>query len=246
MIRGNGMMRWMFAAMVMWTANAVAQPSKPVEPSVGTERTFYLNNSQSSQDQNELVTALRNAMDASSKVYAVFSQEAIVVVAAPEQMALAQKIVGDLDRPRKLYRLTYTLTDMDSGKRIGVQHFAVVVAGGQRTQLKQGNRVPLVTGTVPVQGTASNSSQITYIDVGLNVDATVDPLENGVALKTKVEVSSVAGDMTSALSQDPILRQTTLEGTSVLTLGKAVELGSLDVPGSTRHTQVEVVAEFVK
>jgi hypothetical protein len=82
--------------------------------------------------------------------------------------------------------------------------------------------------------------------VGLTVDATVDPRENGASLKTKVEVSSVTGEMTSSLSQDPIVRQTLLEGTSELTLGKAVELGSLDVPGSTRHTQVEVVAELVK
>ncbi len=223
------------------------QEKARVESSVQTEHTFYLNNSESAQDQTEIVNALRNGMDGSTRVFAVYSQEAIVVVANAQQMELAQKLVQELDRPRKMYRLTYTLTELDGGKRIGSQHFAVVVAGGQRTQMKQGNRVPLVTGTAPVtNGTASTSTQITYIDVGLNVDATVDPLENGVALKTKVEVSGVAGEMTSALAQDPVLRQTQLEGTAVLTLGKAVELGSLDMLGSTRHTQVEVVAELVK
>ena len=67
-----------------------------------------------------------------------------------------------------------------------------------------------------------------------------------MGLRTKVEISSIAGEMTSALSQDPVIRQTTVEGTAVLLLGKSVELGSLDVAGSTRHTQVEVVAEPVK
>ena len=210
----------------MLPASLAAQGPARVESSVGTERTFYLNNSQSSQDQSELVTALRNSVDPSTKIFAVYSQGAIVVVAGPEQMALVQKVLTELDRPRKLYRLTYTLTEVDGGKRIGVQHFAVVAAGGQRTQLKQGNRVPLVTGQIALTngGPGTSSSQITYVDVGLTVDTTVDPLESGVALKTKVEVSSVAGDMVSALSQDPVLRQTTLEGTSVLVLGKAVEL----------------------
>jgi hypothetical protein len=43
--------------------------------------------------------------------------------------------------------------------------------------------------------------------------------------------------------QDPIVRQTALEGTSFLTPGKPVILGSLDIPGSTRHLDVDVMME---
>ena len=54
----------------------------------------------------------------------------------------------------KTYRLTYTLTETDGGKRVGTQHFAMIVVSGRKTVLKQGNRVPLVTGSVSTSGGA--------------------------------------------------------------------------------------------
>jgi hypothetical protein len=58
--------------------------------------------------------------------------------------------------------------------------------------------------------------------------------------------SSIAEDRSSVGTQDPIIRQTTLEGTSTLVQGKPLVLGSLDVPGTTRHQEVEVVSELVR
>jgi hypothetical protein len=49
-----------------------------------------------------------------------------------------------------------------------------------------------------------------------------------------------------ASAQDPIVRQITLEGASILTPGKPTILGSLDVPGTTRHLDVEVAMELVR
>jgi hypothetical protein len=46
-------------------------------------------------------------------------------------------------------------------------------------------------------------------------------------------------------AQEPVVRQTVLEGTSFLTPGKPLVLGSLDIPGSARHLDVEVVMEQV-
>ncbi len=45
--------------------------------------------------------------------------------------------------------------------------------------------------------------------------------------------------------QDPVVRQTSVEGTAFLTAGKPVVLGSLDIPGSTRHLDVDVMMEVV-
>lgn len=240
----------LIASGLLLAPNGVAQEAKAPPPthSVESERSFFLNHTRTQAEQNEALTALRNLLAPSTRIFLVPGQNVVVMEGTPDQVQLAEKILREIDLPHKVYRLTYTLTDTDAGKKIGVQHFSVLVTNGQRTQMKQGNRVPLVTGTMPVAGAASvsNSTQVTYIDVGLNVDATVDSVENGVGLRTKVEISSVAGELSSTLSQDPVIRQTTLEGTSVLTLGKPQELGSLDVPGSTRHTQVEVVAELVK
>lgn len=222
-----------------------ANPLRGEEPSTQSTQTFYLVNISQQNEAAEILTAIRNLLVPSSRVYFVPSQNAIFVSASSDQRALAQRIIADLDRPKRVYRLTYTLTELEGGKRIGVQHFAMVVVSGQRTQMKQGSRVPVVTGSYdPGKTTAQNT--VSYLDVGLNFDATLDESANGVRLRTKAEQSSVAPETSGVGMQDPVVRQTMLEGTSILTPGKPLVLGSLDVPGSTRHQDVEVVMEVVR
>jgi hypothetical protein len=49
--------------------------------------------------------------------------------------------------------------------------------------------------------------------------------------------------VTIANVQEPVIRQSVLEGTSVITPGKPLNLGAIDFTGSTRHMDIEVVAE---
>jgi hypothetical protein len=136
------------------------------------------------------------------------------------------------------------MTERDGGKTIGVQHFSIIVASGSRTDFKQGSRVPILTAaTNPAAG---SNTEVTYIDIGQEIEATLDGYLDGVRLRTKVVQSSIAEDKSGTGIQDPVIRQTTLEGTSTLVQGKPLVLGSLDVPGSTRHQEVEVVSELVR
>ncbi len=232
--------------MSLMTSNAAAQtppepvPAKPTLPLM--EYTFFLQNVSQNNEANEVVTALRNVLDPSIKIYLVNSQNVIVMRALPDQIAMARKLLSDLDRPKKTYRLTYTITDMDEGKKLGSQHFSLVVVSGGRTTMKNGSKVPVVTGSYTAS--SGSQSQNTYLDVGLNLDASLDESENGVRLRTKVERSSVADEKSG--SGTPVIRQTVLEGTSTLVQGKPVVLGSMDIPGSTRHLDVEVVMEAGK
>jgi type II secretory pathway component GspD/PulD (secretin) len=225
-------------------ANTTSKQESTSATNSNPVQTFYLTNVYQANDATELTNALRNMLDAHDKIYLVPSQNAIFVQGSPEQLVLARKLLNDLDRPKKTYRLTYKITEMDDGKRVGVQHFAMVVVTGQRTFLKQGSRVPIATGSYTA-GSSNAQTQFTYIDVGLNFDATLDEFANGVRLRSKVEQSSIAEEKSGVGAQDPIVRQTTMEGTSFLTPGKPLVLGSLDVPGSTRHLDVEVVMEQV-
>lgn len=205
-------------------------------------RSFHLTNISSQNDANEIVVAVRNNLDPNVKIYLVPSQNTIVMRGSDEQLAMAQKIIGELDRPKKAYRLTFTITEIDSGKRVGVQHFSMVVTEGQRSVMKQGNKVPIVTGSY--NNTSSQAeSQVTFIDVGMNFDATLDSYGGGARLKSKVEQLGVAEEKSGLGPQDPIIRQTALEGTAFLAPGKPVVLGSLDIPGSTRHLDVDVMME---
>ncbi len=222
-------------------------PPARINVNIYPVQTVYLKNATQQADANEIITALRNTLPPDDKVFPVLSQNAVLIRASPEDVALAQKMVNELDRPKKNYRLTYTVTEMDGGKPMGVQHYAIILLSGQTTTLKQGSRVPLVTGSynaVPSDKTpAGVQTQVTYIDIGMNFDATLTATGDGAMLKSSVEQSSVAPETSGVGPQDPILRQTSLRGVSFLAPGKPLALGSLDIPGSTSHLQIEVVME---
>jgi type II secretory pathway component GspD/PulD (secretin) len=207
-------------------------------------RTFYLANSSQQNDGNEVTAAIRNLLPPDVKIYYVPNQNALVVRADPDQLVLAQKIINDLDRPKKAYRLIYTVSESDAGKRVGTQHYSMIVAAGQRTTLKEGSKVPIMTGSFAANSSGTQT-QMTYLDVGMNFDATLDEFANGVRLRSKVEQLSVAEQTSGVGAQDPVIRQSALEGTSFLALGKPLVLGSMDIPGSTRHLDFEVVMEQV-
>ena len=101
---------------------------------------------------------------------------------------------------------------------------------------------------MPVLSKSSNpgENEVTYLDVGLEIEASLDGYLDGARLRTKVVQSGIAEEKSVVGTGDPIIRETTLEGTSTLVQGKPLVLGSLDVPGSTRHQEIEVVSELVR
>jgi len=63
-------------------------------------------------------------------------------------------------------------------------------------------------------------------------------------LKSSVEDTSAAPERSEIAGvREPIVRQSTLKGESLLAPGKPLALGSMDIPGSTTHLQIEVVME---
>jgi hypothetical protein len=229
-------------AMACCGMSAVAQ-AQDGEAKQDIYQTIYLTNLTQQNDANELVTDLRNMLP-NDKLYYVPSQSAISIRGSAADIALAQKILADMDKNKKIYRVTYTMTEKEGGKTIGVQHFSIIVASGSRTDLKQGSRVPIATGTNSSSG--GSNSEIQYLDLGTEIQASLDGYLDGVRLRTKVVQSSIAEDKSGVGAQDPVIRQTTLEGTSTLVQGKPLVIGSLDVPGTTRQQEVEVVSELVR
>ncbi|MDP9051411.1 MAG: hypothetical protein M3O31_11945, partial [Acidobacteriota bacterium] len=136
-------------------------------------QTFYLKNASQQADANEIVTALRNVLNPESKVYLVANQNAIVMRTTPEWLALAQALLNDLDVPKKIYRLTYTVTDVDGNKPGAPEHYSMVMVSGQNNKLKQGSKVPIATGSYNAVATTGDhpspagiQTQYTYVDVG--------------------------------------------------------------------------------
>jgi type II secretory pathway component GspD/PulD (secretin) len=205
-------------------------------------RFIYLNNMSQQNDANEILVALRNSLDPSTKIFLVASQNAIALTTYPEEFARAEVIVRALDRPHKAYRLTYTIAESDAGKRIGVQHFSLTTVIGQRTQMKEGSKVPVATGSYSTSDKTSQE-QFTYLDVGMNFDASITQNGDNLLLKTHVEQSAVANTQTISNVQEPVIRQSVFDGVAAITPGKPVTIGAIDIPGSTRHLDIEVLAE---
>jgi type II secretory pathway component GspD/PulD (secretin) len=227
------------------TAESHPEDAKQAEarPTSDSYQTLYLTDTEQRQ-ANDLVTDLRN-MVPRAKVFYLQSQGAISIRGTNEDMQLAQKIIAAVDRVKKTYRLTYTLTETDGGKSTGTQHVSLVVIAGAKSVLKEGTRVPIVTGTLEA-GSSTSNTQVQYLDIGLNIDASLEEYAGGVRLRSKIEQSNVAEEKSGMGAQDPVIRQTMLEGTSPLIEGKPLILGTLDLPGSTRHQEVAVVSELVK
>ena len=86
-------------------------------------QTFYLANASQQNDANEVVTAIRNLLDPSVKVFLVPSQNAIVMRATLDQLLLTQKLINDLDRarPEVVVDVAVLEVNRDKLRNIGIQ-----------------------------------------------------------------------------------------------------------------------------
>jgi type II secretory pathway component GspD/PulD (secretin) len=206
-------------------------------------KTFFLKNGGQATDGNEMLTGLRLILSPETKLYLVPSQNAIVIRGCAAELVTAQTLLDEIDRPRKKYKLNFTVAEMEGGKRVGVQHVSMFVEDGQRATLKSGSRVPIATGSTgqPPQ------TEFTYLDIGTNFDVmTTSAAGDGVTLKCKVEQSSLVEEKLIAGVQEPVIRQSVLENVSLLKEGTPQVLGAVDIAGSTRRLEIEVTAELVK
>jgi hypothetical protein len=225
-----------------------ANPCTALRNAPTETRTFYLTNVTQPDQGREVLNAIRNLLCSTVKIYYVDSQKAVVIEAPTTQLALADKLIHDLDRAAKTYRVTYTLTELDAGKTISTQHYSMLLGDGEHSSLKEGNKIPIATGTYSNGAAVTSPSseiqtQFTYLDVGMNFDATVAVSGNSVRLKSKVEESSLDQPVTIAGVTEPVVRQSVLDGVSTLTLDKPALLGTIDVPNSTHHIDIAVFVE---
>ena len=233
---------WLAIALLIPGLRVEAQSSdtKNSNAQSGAEiyKTIHLNNLMQQNSLGELQTCLRDLLPG-IKIYSSSSQSALSIRGSVKEVAMAEKIVSDFDKPRATYRLTFTLTDADGGKSAGAQTISLIAASGEKTELKQGSRAPIVSGQYDASSLTQNA-QVQDPDMGLNIEVTVDGIGDRVRLRSKVEQSSLSDVKSGTGAQDPIFQQWVLVGTNKLALGKAQVLGSMGVE------RVSVVAERVQ
>ncbi|HXZ13384.1 MAG TPA: cohesin domain-containing protein [Candidatus Sulfotelmatobacter sp.] len=133
------------------------QKRKDVEDEV--VRTFYVSNTLTPQDLTEIVTGLRQLLDL-RRVQQVNSQNAIVVRDTPDKLALASKIIHDIDKakPEVMVHVQVLSANRDRLRDLGVlPGQSITVAFTPRSAL-QPNSTTSTTSTTTTSTTSTTST----------------------------------------------------------------------------------------
>ncbi len=189
------------------TANTifVAQnmPNKHQTVDTLAVQTFYLSNAATQADQNELLTALRNVMDPSTKMFLVPSQNALVMRATPDQLLLTQELLNNLDRPHSEVVVDVAVLEVnrDKSRNLGItlpQSFSIT------PQVANATTTTSSTGTTTTTGTSTSS---TATSLTLNSLRNLTGANFAISLGT-ASVNALLSDSDTRILQNPRIRAT--------------------------------------
>ncbi|MBV9608226.1 MAG: type II and III secretion system protein, partial [Acidobacteria bacterium] len=107
-------------ANTIFVATDTAAKRKELEQSV--VKTFYLSNISQPTELQDMVNAMRTILEV-SRIQQLPTQSAIVIRGTPDQVALAEKLVGDIDRakPEVLIDVVVMQVSRDKVRDLGIQ-----------------------------------------------------------------------------------------------------------------------------
>jgi hypothetical protein len=211
-------------------------------------KTFYLTNVSGPNDIQDVVNTLRTILEI-QRVLQIPPLGMVVVRGTPAQIALSQKIIDDIDKARKRfgsdYRLDFKISEMEDGKKLNSRTYTLLIEPHETGKLRIGTRVPIQTG-------GQENKQITYIDVGQNIDCQVrTESERVVGLNVDVDFTNFGMSIElrnagGATSGNPVLQQFRVTTKTDLEIGKPTVINTFDDPSSKRTFQIEVTATRVR
>jgi general secretion pathway protein D len=177
----------------------VAQDSvakrKELEQSV--LKTFYLSNLSQASELQDVVNAIRSVLDV-QRVQQLLSQNAVVVRGTPDQIALAQKLVEDLDKahPEVLVDIAVMEVSKDKSRTLGLSPPTSISLALQENL----NTSATSTTSTTTPGTTSSTPGINLNSLA-NINAT-----NFQVTIPSANLSTLMGDSDTKLIQNPQVR----------------------------------------
>ena len=147
-----------------------------------------------------------------------------------------------------VYRLEYTITEMDGAKKLSSRSYSLQVEDHHKGTMRVGTRVAVPSGSF-TSGATEQATQYTYMDVGVNLDVTPSTIDaTSIRLETSVDINSlVTPDGSNAPSRrPPATRQCRDQASTIIPLDKPVTLTTQDDPSYNTSMQVQVIAHIVK
>jgi general secretion pathway protein D len=182
------------------TANTifVAQdnPAKRKELEQSVLKTFYLSNISQPTELQDVVNAIRAVLDV-QRVQQLLSQNALVVRGTPDQIALAEKLVDDLDRarPEVIVDIAVLQVSKDKSRTLGMSWPTSATVALQSNI----NTTP----TTSTTGTTSNSTSSGGLE--LNTLGNLNATDFQVTIPS-ANLSAVMGDSDTKMLQNPQVR----------------------------------------
>ena len=137
-------------------------------------------------------------------------------------------------KPASAYRLDFSVNEMEDGKKINTRQYSLNLNADDANEVKIGTRVPV----------EAKQGEMQYIDVGTRIWSRLKERENALPLEVRCEISNFAipDEASRHNNSMPLLRQLSINASTVVLPGKPVVVGSVDDPNSKRQFQLEVVA----
>jgi general secretion pathway protein D len=162
-------------------------------------QTFYLTNTSTANDATEVLTAIRNLLDPSVKIFLVATQNAIVMRATPDQLLLAEKLLNDLDRskPEVVVDVAVLEVNRDRIRQLGIQ---LPQSFGVQAQASNASSATNTSTTGTTTSTTTSTSSFTLNSLA-HLNATNFAVTIGGA-----ELNALLTDSDTRILQNPRIR----------------------------------------
>jgi general secretion pathway protein D len=173
-------------------------PAKRKELEQNVIKTFYLSNLSQPTELQDVVNAMRTILEV-SRIQQLPSQGAIVVRGTPDQVALAQKLVDDLDKakPEVLIDVAVMEVSRDKMKQLGINPPTSVTVQLQ-PNVSTTTTTPTQNGTTPTTTPTSNG-------LSLNTFNQLNATDFQVTIPSAT-ATALLSDSTSRIVQNPQIR----------------------------------------
>jgi general secretion pathway protein D len=199
-------------------------------------QTFYLTNASQQADANEVLTALRNVLDPSTKITLVASQNAIIVRSTPDQLLLAEKLINDLDRSRSEVVVDVAILEVNRDKTtaLGITLPTSVTLTPQASP----------TSTTSSTSTSTTTTSTTPSNFTLNTLANLNATNFAVSIGGGT-LNAMLSDADTRVLQNPRIRATDGQH-AILKIGEKIPIatGSYNAGVSTGVASIGVQTQF--
>jgi hypothetical protein len=124
---------------------------------------------------------------------------------------------------------------MEEGKKINTRHYSMYQNSGGWNRIDISSRVSVSTPQMPLE----------TLNVGTTINCTLNESVEDIALQVRGDFSNLRSpdDQHSAR---PVVRQMSINGSTIVTLGKPAVIGVVEDPNSNRQFQLDATVTRLK